>query len=134
MGIIRFGNERDDENIATWYLSENPSRKSGILIVLTTAVLLVHPSDANFAATLDIQAEVDFRYNLSTAFKKMVSLVPKSDAISFNTKQLLGNIKVENLNALDKVDLLAYRNIASTRIYRLLLYCLNRGLQEVDAL
>jgi hypothetical protein len=118
MGIIRFGDERDDENIATWYLSENPLTKSGIPTVLTTAVLLVRSSDANFAATLDIQAEVDFRYNLSTAFKKMVGLVPKSDAISFNTKQSLGNIKVENINALDKVDLSAYRNIASTRIHR----------------
>jgi hypothetical protein len=115
MGILRSGNQFDDENMATWYLEENPSTKSGIPTVFKTAVLLKRASDANFVATLDVQAEVDFRYQISAAFNRLTMAGLRNNAFHFNMKESRGSIDVKDINALDQVELTGY---TSTKPHR----------------
>ncbi|KAF4627021.1 hypothetical protein G7Y89_g11136 [Cudoniella acicularis] len=110
------GGERGGKNIAIWNLRENPSTKSGIPTVLQTAVLLKRSSNANFVATLEIQAEVDLRYAMSEALKKIAGLMPRSNALHFKVdQQRLGNIGMIDDTSLDKVSLGQYINAVSTR-------------------
>jgi hypothetical protein len=87
---------------------ESLSTQSGIPTVLRTVVLLERSNDANFRATLDIQAEVDVAYSISTAFKNIAGSVPRTDPIIFDIKKPIGDLSLddEENSRLDKVQLL----------------------------
>lgn len=117
-GLTRcLGHEGGGDNTARWVLRENTSTKRGIPTVLQTAVLLRRSNDANFIATVDIQAEVDLAHAMSTAFKNIAGLVPRDDPIRFAVDANTGtdNNILNKWDHLDDVKLRDYREVASTK-------------------
>jgi hypothetical protein len=116
IGLTRVGEEYGGKNIATWLLRENHSTMSGIPTVLQTAVLLKRRSNYNFIATLNIQAEVDLKYSMSTALKNVAGLVPRNNPIFFKVDEpQMGNFGVIDKKRLDKVNLTDHTSVISIR-------------------
>jgi hypothetical protein len=116
VGLTRTREEYGGKNIATWVLRENRSTMSGIPTVLQTAVLLRRCSNDDFVATLNIQAEVDLKYSMSTALKNVAGLVPRNNPIFFKVDEpQMGNLGVIDKKRLDEVDLTDHMSVISIR-------------------
>ncbi|KAE9362616.1 hypothetical protein N431DRAFT_450407 [Stipitochalara longipes BDJ] len=117
-GLTRnLGHEGGGDNTARWVLRENTSTKRGIPTVLQTAVLLKRSSNADFIATVDIQAEVDLAHAMSTAFKNIAGAVPRDDPIRFriNSDSCTDDHLMDNVDSLDKVNLEEYIGVFSAK-------------------
>jgi hypothetical protein len=117
-GLTRWlGHEGGGDNTARWVLRENTSTKRGIPTVIQTAVLLKHSINANFIATVDIQAEVDLVHAMSTALRNIAGLMSRDEPIRFrvDSNPCTDDILLDNLDHLDYVDLREYMTIASTK-------------------
>jgi hypothetical protein len=117
-GLTRcLGHEGSGDNTARWVLRENTSTKRGIPTVFQTAVLLRRSNNANFIATVAIQAEIDLAHAISTAFKNTAGLVPRDDPIRFrvDANTLTDENILDNWDHLDYVDLREYMMVASTK-------------------
>jgi hypothetical protein len=116
IGLTQVREDYGGKNIATWVLRENRSTMSGIPNVLQTAVLLKRRNDDEFIATVNIQAEVDLKYSMSTTLKNVAGVVPRNNAISFKVNEpLMGNLGVIDEKNLDKVYLTKHTSVFSIR-------------------
>ncbi|KAE8448024.1 hypothetical protein EG329_009947 [Mollisiaceae sp. DMI_Dod_QoI] len=115
-GLTRTREDYGGKNIATWVLRENRSTMSGIPTVLQTAVLLKRRNNDDFMATLNIQAEVDLKYSMSTALKNVAGLVPRNNPIYFKVDQpLMGNLGGIDKDRLHDVKLGDHMSVVSIK-------------------
>lgn len=123
-GTIRLeGRTYGESNTARWTFSENKSQSDGIPTLLRAAVLLRRKSDAQFVATIKIDAKVDMLYSLGNQFQRLFGDTWNDDLVYFDpqlkpTGEPLVDIDPENLSSYDLKSITAVESttVISTRI------------------
>lgn len=123
-GTIRLeGRTYGESNTARWTFSENKSQSDGIPTLLRAAVLLRRKSDAQFVATIKIDAKVDMLYSLGNQFQRLFGDTWNDDLVYFDpqlkpTGEPLVNVDPENLSSYDLKSITAVESttVISTRL------------------
>jgi len=79
--VDRLGATSGPDNSASWTLTENESQKSGIPAAMRVGILLKRQTDDDFACTVKIETEVDFKTQVEQLFGKREA----DDPILFRT-------------------------------------------------